>query len=294
MILFMKVKQQPFCISILFFSAFIFTACVSTRTTADTPQITNDSAFIPEVFTWQPVAPGIERFDFENSEIPLIYHAVKIDLTNENLELEYFPETATRTDKEGRFNGLKTSVFAKKNDCIVAINASPFEGKLLRKKIIGIHSIDNLAFSPAKNKYSAITFSKNQTETSNSYIANIYKNQSQELAQNFDFAFGGFFVVLQNGQVQTSFAQIYDTRSGAGISEDGKTLYLLVVEGERKTKSIGLTYPQCGQIFAAMGCYNALELDGGGSSELCINGKSILTYKTWRIQANSFGFRESR
>ena len=294
MILFMKVKQQLFCISILFFSAFIFTACVSTKTTADTPQITNNSAFIPEVFTWQPVAPGIERFDFENSEIPLIYHAVKIDLTNENLKLEYFPETATRTDKEGRFNGLKTSFFAKKNDCIAAINASPFEGKLLRKKIIGIHSIDNLAFSPAKNKYSTITFSKNQTETGNSYIANIYKNQSQELAQNFDFAFGGFFVVLQNGQVQTSFAQIYDTRSGAGISEDGKTLYLLVVEGERKTKSIGLTYPQCGQIFAAMGCYNALELDGGGSSELCINGKSILTYKTWRIQANSFGFRESR
>ena len=294
MILFMKVKQQLFCISILFFSAFIFTACVSTKTTADTPQITNNSAFIPEVFTWQPVAPGIERFDFENSEIPLIYHAVKIDLTNENLKLEYFPETATRTDKEGRFNGLKTSFFAKKNDCIAAINASPFEGKLLRKKIIGIHSIDNLAFSPAKNKYSTITFSKNQTETGNSYIANIYKNQSQELAQNFDFAFGGFFVVLQNGQVQTSFAQIYDTRSGAGISEDGKTLYLLVVEGERKTKSIGLSYPQCGQIFAAMGCYNALELDGGGSSELCINGKSILTYKTWRIQANSFGFRESR
>ena len=67
----------------------------------------------------------------------------------------------------------------------------------------------------------------------------------------------------------------------------------MVAEGEYPSKSEGLSYPQCGEIFKKMGCYDALEVDGGGSSELCINGKSILSYKTFRYQGNSFGFRLS-
>ena len=64
----------------------------------------------------------------------------------------------------------------------------------------------------------------------------------------------------------------------------------MVAEGENTSKSEGLSYPQCGTIFKALGCTDALEMDGGGSSELCINGKSILSYKNRRTQANSLGF----
>ena len=66
---------------------------------------------------------------------------------------------------------------------------------------------------------------------------------------------------------------------------------VLVVEDEKPGKSRGLSYSQCGQILRAMGCSDALEFDGGGSSELCINGCSVLSYRVLHRQANSFGFK---
>ena len=284
--LFMKFKQNSFKIPffLIIFTAFLW-SCASSKAEI-TPSSITEAAFIPDEFLWQPVSKGIERFDFKNPELPVIYHAVKIDLTDQSLELICFPNEDTKTNGTGQFTGTRTSAFAKKNDCLVAVNASPFEGRFVTKKIVGIHSFNENDFSPALSNYAAICFSNN-TE---GYEARIVSDQAQAYDKPFDYAFGGFFTVLKDDQVLDSFEKRYDSRCGAGISKDGKTLYLLVVEGEYPKKSRGLSYPQCGMIFKAMGCSDALELDGGGSSQLCINGKSVLSYTAFRIQANSFGF----
>lgn len=242
--------------------------------------------FIPDEFTWQPAAPAIEYFYFENPDIPLVYHVVKVDLANPLLEIASYPDSSSKIANDGSFTGMTTAAFAKKYDCTLAINASPFQGRLLKKKIVGIHLADDKLISKANPKYSAIAFTKE-----NGYRAQIIQKQSDQLPPGTSFAFGGFFTVLKDGQILYSFANIYDTRSGAGLSQDGKTLYLLVVEGENHFRSIGLTYPKCGEIFKALGCTDALELDGGGSTNLCINGKSVLNYRPLRIVANSFGFK---
>lgn len=265
------------------------TACTSTKGLS-TPQISDDSDFIPAEFLWQPVTQGIDRFDFENPALPLIYHAVRIDLTNEALELVYYPDLQTKIDKSDHFAGMTTLDFAKRNKCTVAINASPFDGRFRRKKIIGLHSINHTVLAAPNKRYAALAFSK--TPDKKGYSAHLIKNQNFDCAEKYDFVFGGFFAVLID-KVILPYNEIYNSRTGAGISKDGKTLYLLLVEGEEPGRSAGLTYPQCGKIFAAMGCSNALEFDGGASSQLCIKGASVLNYKTTRLQANSFGFRTS-
>ncbi len=286
---FYLMKKSGSGIKLFFLAAFLVLCSVSCASKNNSNKavhfILNDSDFIPADFLWEPVTAGIERFDFENPSVPLVYHAVKIDLDNPKLELVCFPDSKTKTNSRGFFRGQKTSTFAKKNNCLVAVNAAPFEGKFIMKKIAGIHICNKEVLSPANSGYAAIAFSKDGG-------AEIIKNQTPALSENFDFAFGGFFVVLEDDEVIYSFADIYDSRCGAGISKDGKRLYLLVVEGEQKSRSIGLTYPQCAKIFSAMGCSNALELDGGGSTQLCIKGKSVLNYPSLRIQSSCFGFRE--
>ena len=277
-------RKLLYSLFLILFSLTILAGCESTKKT-EAPQNIAYSDFIPQEFLWEPVAPGIERFDFENPAIPLVYHAVKIDLTNDNLQLVCYPDDATKQSAAGTFKGMTTTTFAKKNNCIAAINVSPFEGRFFKKKIIGMHFVNGNLFSKANSRYSSIVFF-------NDRHAQIIKNQEENLPDGASFAFGGFFTVLQNGQVQYSFAETYNSRSGAGISQDGKILYLLVVEGENSSKSTGLTYQQCGEIFLALGCTDALEFDGGGSAEICLNGKSLLNYKNRRIQANSFGFKE--
>ena len=282
------------CFSISFI--FLFAGCVSLAR----PELSAEeetalypvASYVPEFFEWEEVCPGVSCFDFQNKEIPLIYHAVKIDLTLADV-------VCSRNES--------TAQFAARTQCAVAVNATPFTRS---GQLAGIHKEAGELLSGPVARYGAIAFklAENGGVSRAGYgesgdlgqadevggpgcLARIFESQADGELEDFDYAFGGFFVVLRDGLVCTEFIRRGDSRTGVGLSADGKTLYLLVVEGERLDQSRGLSYPQCGEVFKAMGCSDALELDGGSSSELCINGKSVLSYKVYIHQSNSFGFR---
>ena len=164
------------------------------------------------------------------------------------------------------------------------MNATPFD----KTELAGIHKVDGKIISRPVARYAALGL--RCIEDGAVMQSRVFESQEDGELAGWDAAFGGFFVVLRDGEVCTEFIRRHTSRSGAGVSADGRTLYLLVVEGERKQQSFGLSYPQCGEIFRAMGCSDALEFDGGGSSELCINGRSVMSYRVRRMQGNSFGF----
>ena len=105
---------------------FLFVSCVSHPVIEpqDEPLLYPEQTYIPQSFAWQQVHNGIWRFDFKNPEFPVIYHAVKIDLTNAALTPVCFP--SKDTPKKIAQKGKKTSRFAKQEGCVVAINTSPF------------------------------------------------------------------------------------------------------------------------------------------------------------------------
>ena len=308
----MMKKKLPLAVLSAFF--LIFVSCVSRPhfSAEDEAARYPLTKYIPESFDWEQLSPGIYRCDFKNPDFPVIWHAVKIDLTLEGLKLVCFPDQSTVAQVSGDsygevpqpfiYKGIRTQEFASLYDCTVAVNLSPFAGKNGKwdlpaklgsvRQVVGLHLADGLMISKAVSRYAALHFKREEVSKGKTgWRASIEKNQSDKAAAASDFAFGGFYVVLENGNVEQGFLRNHDSRTGAGISEDGRTLYLLVVEGENLAKSEGLSYPQCGEIFKAMGCSDALEMDGGGSSELCINGSSVLSYSNFRTQANSLGFR---
>ena len=287
----MQVFRKFFVLFSLCF-VFLFASCVSLRTSELSPE---DEAvlypletYIPEVFDWQEIreesgegiVSGAWRFDFENPDIPLIYHAVKIDLSSVWAERAGGAGLTLVTSQWER-----TCDFAKREKSLVAINATPYD----KTKLAGIYKVDGKLLSQPVARYAALGLMCGAG--GNVSGARIFSSQADTGLEDFEYAFGGFFTVLENGQVRQDFIRRSDSRSGAGLSADGKILYLLVVEGERASQSIGLSYPQCGAIFRAMGCSDALEFDGGGSAELCINGKSVLSYKVRRVNGNSFGVK---
>ena len=263
--------------SLLLLICLLFISCAG----VPRQQELDTASYVPEAFDWEEVCPGVARFDFENAEVPLVYHAVKIDLSyvdagagqKETLEL-----TCSR--------GERTSEFAARENCVAAVNATPFDKT---GELVGLCREAGREISAPVERYAALALKYG--EDGAGLDGRIFATQVDDEIKDFDYAFGGFFVVLEEGEVNTEFVRRYTSRTGAGLSADGKTLYLLVVEGEQPRKSIGLSYPQCGEIFLAMGCRNALEFDGGGSSDLCINGQSVMNYRVRRVQGNSFGFR---
>lgn len=300
-----QVRQLSHCIKtftfkLLFLLALtlIFNSCVSHPYIEPEQELVlfPEELYIPETFEWKKLDSDhdIEYLDFENKAFPIIYHAVKINLQDPDLQIEAFPGTP---DTPTLFKSERTLEFARKTDCTVAINASPFCGKSGKwdlaaklgstRQIVGTHIINGIVFSPPNQRYAALSFTKNET----GWNAKVIRSQTEEVLNNCDFAFGGFYVILEDGIEQTFRAANHDSRTAAGLSEDGKYLFILVAEGEFPHQSKGLSFQQCAKIFKKMGCSDALEFDGGGSAQLCLNGKSVLSYPNLRYQANSFGFR---
>lgn len=98
-------------------------------------------------------------------------------------------------------------------------------------------------------------------------------------------AVGGGPVLLQNGEIKITnneelkFAgkAIDDKhpRTAIGYTKD-KKLIILVIQGRFPDIAEGATLTQEAQIFKDLNCWEALNLDGGGSSCLLINGKETI------------------
>jgi len=63
-------------------------------------------------------------------------------------------------------------------------------------------------------------------------------------------------------------------RSAIGLTRDGKLL-LVVIDGRRAYHSIGATLWEAATIMKQLGAVDALNLDGGGSTTLVINGQVV-------------------
>ena len=296
----------------LFFIALSLFSCATNQDfpkQAQNPQSYQEAAPAPEKeiqsesrFKWQQVqnADWAQYFFYENKEVPLRYHCMKINLEDENLSILTFPTSKNDfTHKKGKktdfFTGLTAQEFSEKTKSVIAINASPYSGKFKNsrlsllsspRKIVGIHIVDKEILSPPVRKYSAICFKKAE----NGFTGEILKKQESQNFTDYDFAFAGFFTILKDFQKESFPAQNSDSRTALGLSQDGKTLYLLIVEGEKKTQSTGLSYQKCADIMLELGASDAIQLDGGNSTSLFINGRNSLAYTSRIKNAVFIGF----
>lgn len=97
---------------------------------------------------------------------------------------------------------------------------------------------------------------------------------------NVASAIGGSPILINNGTIKITDAEELisvdnDTsraRSAIGYTADGKII-LLAVEGNNPDGGAGLNLQELAQLMKSMGCTGALNLDGGGSTFMVINGE---------------------
>lgn len=86
-------------------------------------------------------------------------------------------------------------------------------------------------------------------------------------------AAGGSLMILHNGNVITSYANTLgningkEPRTAIGYNADKTKLVMLVVDGRNPNWTNGCTGKVLGYIMKKLGCSDALNLDGGGSSQ---------------------------
>ncbi|MBE7034972.1 MAG: phosphodiester glycosidase family protein [Ruminococcaceae bacterium] len=85
-------------------------------------------------------------------------------------------------------------------------------------------------------------------------------------------AVGGGGMLLSEGKIPESYSHTISgthPRSAVGLDKAGTTLTLVAVDG-RRSGATGMTMKQLGYLMADLGCYNAMNLDGGGSTLLAL------------------------
>jgi hypothetical protein len=104
------------------------------------------------------------------------------------------------------------------------------------------------------------------------------------LGEPVEQAIGGGPMVLAQGRVARTSSPpasnetyVRNPVSGIGISADGSRAWLVVVDGRNPGRSIGLTRPELGELFLALGARSAMAFDSGGSSEIVVRPLGELT-----------------
>ena len=95
---------------------------------------------------------------------------------------------------------------------------------------------------------------------------------------------GGGPVLIHNGKIEVTNEEEglfihgekdMHPRSAIGYTRDGRII-VLAVQGRTPKLAAGVTLAQEARILLDLGCYEALNLDGGGSSCLLVNGKETI------------------
>lgn len=102
--------------------------------------------------------------------------------------------------------------------------------------------------------------------------AHIESLQSVPLAARQVIA--GSDILMRAGKVlaqdKTKFSLTSHPRTAVGLMDAGKTLVLVVADGRDPARATGLSLDELAQLMADLGCQDALNLDGGGSSEMVL------------------------
>jgi hypothetical protein len=199
----------------------------------------------------------------------------------------------------GQVPSVRVSSFVRNNGLMAGINAVPFEPSSARegeaRAVVGLGVSDGRLIAAPVPRFDALVFYRDgraaivgqwelrvnapdygpggpRTEAG--------PDEAGTLPPEILHAAGGFHCVLRGGELTERALRQSPryARSAAGLSADGRTLYLVAINGGRLTQR-GATEAETALILKQLGALDALNLDGGGSSALVLRfpaGVSVL------------------
>lgn len=226
---------------------------------------------------------GVDYFAGRVRDPRLEFWALRVDLSDPSLDVVINGEGAAA----GIMPSTTVSGFVRRYGCIAGINATPFSPVSARedeeRTIVGIAVSESRIIAEARPPYDALVFydtdpaqqavdHRSIDHRSVDRRAAIVSQGELENLEGIRTALGGFYRVLQDGAVTEAVAARSGQRhprSAAGLSADGSTLYLLVVDG-RRPGSVGATEAELALLLLRLGASQGLNLDGGGSSAMAL------------------------
>jgi exopolysaccharide biosynthesis protein len=226
--------------------------------------------------TTQPY-PGVRFTEVKRADPPMHLFVVQIDLSNPNVALRVSP-AGPDPDGAGEWQTvlMPPSKIADRESFDICINASFFAAKQTKdvegeksgfvsgvwSKAVGYAMTDGKLWSREPNKNWPVFWIDGKGRAHLS-ADNSLPAGAKQIVQGNAFVLGNSQPIDPQGMMK-----VRHPRTVVGLDKDGKTLTILTVDGRRPQTSVGMTGPELGEEMKRLGCIDALNLDGGGSTEL--------------------------
>jgi len=226
------------------------------------------------VGNWEPLFKGIEHASGQaivDASTPRQQQvqALRVDLRDPDVKLFSTPRA---TNGPLETFGQNTSLFLKTYGVNVAINANFYDpccsatpGQPMNVTGLAISRGVVVSQQESATDSSVIMFTSNNVGT---IVAN---NWPPHGTNGIYTAIAGHYVVLANGVnlgFSTPEASTPNPRTAVGISQDGRYLIMLTIDGRQPGWSDGAVDSETASWLIRFGSYNGLNLDGGGSSAM--------------------------
>jgi exopolysaccharide biosynthesis protein len=197
---------------------------------------------------------------------PWVIHMLKVNLGTPGVHLQ-----ATKSDERGR----TTSSYAKLVGAAAAVNGCFFS--YTTYATTGLAAGGGVAWTDTKDNdlLAALAFDS----------ATRVELHSQAEITPFDGTWmkgvvSGRPILVTNGAALTTNPSYpscgtRNPRTAAGLTQDAKTVILAVVDG-RSSSSVGMTCTELAKLMTGFGAYNAVNLDGGGSTDMYVRGIGVV------------------
>lgn len=189
--------------------------------------------------------------------------AVRVDLSEPAVS---FLVTPSNGDEPLDCAARTPSEFLEEFGCQVAINGSAFtpratgHGSPLDVRGLSLSRGD--LYSPTIPQFDALLISRD-------HLAWI--DEAPVDPKDAYNGLSGFHMLLRSG-VRLGDDRDVQPRSAVGVSEDGRYLILMIIDGRQMGYSEGATTRETADWLVRLGAHDGLNLDGGGSSALVMEG----------------------
>lgn len=203
---------------------------------------------------------------------PLVIHVVTIDLKAGGIKSLV---TAGDPDQARPLSAKTTSQFLADSGMQIAINGDAFTpwqdlGPLGYSPHPG-ERVSPLGFAASRGT----VYHQDTDEQPTLYIYQNNKASMNALTGKVYNAVSGFKLLVWNGDAVSGLnSSDLDPRTAVGLNRAGNKLIIIVVDGRQSGYSEGVTEAELAQLMLEQRVYSAMNMDGGGSSTLVIEGEN--------------------
>lgn len=219
--------------------------------------------------------PGTEKACLYWREVraqprPLVIHILAVDLRSPLVRVEAL--VAPDTDEDGPAEAAlqkPQDLLTGLQGVVAAVNANAFgglpdaQGKSSSNWHVGM-PVDILGWACHEGR----NRSAPQPGYDNFWVdsdnrAHVSAKAETEKARE---AVAGFGMLMRDGTITVRQDTTLHPRTAAGTDKERQRVWLVVVDGRQKGYSEGMSCYELAQVMQALGCWEAVNLDGGGSS----------------------------